>query len=162
MEDPEIYLAYLDIKTFDDGRAFRGGCLVTDISTNPLEFRCTSAISPTELQRLLYGKQLFKHISEDLSGVQLLNKLATKVSLILVRKPAFLAIRPIVETPILLVETSPDGKTSGVTTHPDFVSEISGATNILKTLGEQGLLEPFDRVSNAITLAHENKVGDEV
>ncbi len=103
------YIAFLDVLELDDNTAFRGGCLVTDQETKPVEFRCTAAIRPTELQRVLYGKKLLEYVCNDLVGLPMLKALQSKPSLVLVRLPELLKIRPSIGVPVLWIETSPEG-----------------------------------------------------
>ena len=66
-------LAFLGSAKFDNSEVTRGGILVTDAETKPLEFRCTGPIRPTSFQRLLYGTVMERHIPVELVGVSLLN-----------------------------------------------------------------------------------------
>lgn len=160
MEPTEYNLAFLHLGILENGNAFRGGCLATDGKTNPLEFRCTSPIRPTEFQRMLYGSQLMKYICEELVGIPLINQMNTKLSLILVQNQDFLAIRPYLKFPVLYLENDSTGKVKVLTTHPKFEEERSPALAMLRSLGQERLLEPFQRVNNAVNLAHSNKIGD--
>ena len=68
-------IAFLDVMTFEEGKAFRGGIFVTDINTYPLEFRVTSPIRPTLLQKMLYGSTLESYIYTELVAVPLLRSI---------------------------------------------------------------------------------------
>src|SRR3970040_1487950 len=95
----ERNLAFLDITSFEDGAALRGGCLVTDALTRPLEFRVSGAIRPTSLQKVLYGDTLHEYICNDLIGIPILQTIESKLDLILVRDAEFLKLRTRTEVP---------------------------------------------------------------
>lgn len=167
----EIKLAFLDASLFDEGTAIRGAALVTDAETRPLEFRCTSAIKPTSLQRVLYGNTLDEYLFVELIGLPLLRVAKEKPSLILVRNPLFLKMRPSLQHPVVLVSrdnksalapgTSDELKLVAITSHRDFSAEASTARQMLATLMQRrDLLEPFDRVCAALADAHKQKIGD--
>ena len=158
MEDN--YLAFLDVIYLDDNAALRGGCLVTDLETRPQEFRCTSAIRPTELQRVLYGRKLMEYVCMDLVGIPMVKAIKLQPSITLVRNLEFLKIRPRVAIPILLVETSPDGNIRGLIPFQGYSEEANSAKLILKGFTKEDILEPFTRVRNALEEAHRQKVGD--
>ena len=153
---PEQYLAFLDLGLLENGAVLRGGCLVTDAQTNPLEFRCTAAIRPSELQRILYGKKLKEYACTELVGRPLLEKLRLKPALVLVRLAEFGLLRPALDRPVILVEKAASG--FRLATHPDFQAEIEPARSLVQHLPD--LLEPFERVQLALAEAHRLKVGD--
>src|SRR3970040_1492471 len=99
----ERNLAFLDITSFEDGAALRGGCLVTDSLTRPLEFRVSGPIRPTSLQKVLYGDTLQEYICTDLIGLPMLQGLEPKPDIILERDAEFLKLRPKTELPVLWV-----------------------------------------------------------
>ncbi|KPJ75366.1 MAG: hypothetical protein AMS14_03700 [Planctomycetes bacterium DG_20] len=81
----EVNIVYLDLLAFDGDKILRGGALVTDPSTEPLEFRCTSAVRPTALQRILWGARLDGHVAANLIGLPLLRKISQEYGLVLQR-----------------------------------------------------------------------------
>ena len=100
---PDGNIAYLDLEQFEDAKAVRGGALVVDPTTEPLEFRCTDAVRPTRLQRLLWGKRLDGHIAANLIGAPLIKSLSQKFSLVAVKNPDFLELRTTIEIPVVLL-----------------------------------------------------------
>jgi len=56
-DSPGARLAFVNISIYEDG-SVRGGVLVTDLETRPYEFRVTSPVKPTSIQRILYGKTI--------------------------------------------------------------------------------------------------------
>jgi hypothetical protein len=170
-EQSELKLLFLDTALFEDGASIRGGVLITDTETRPYEFRCTSPIKPTQLQRVLYGDTLDEYIHVGLIGVPLVNAAKEKASLILVRNPLLLRIRPLVACPVVLVRQDQKA-TSGtndasetikpiiISSHRDFPGETSSAQMMLKSLMQRrDLLEPFERLQVALSEAHKQKVG---
>ena len=100
---PDGNIAYLDLKEFEEAKAVRGGALVVDPTTEPLEFRCTDAVRPTKLQRLLWGKRLDGHLAANLLGTPLIKNLGQEFSIIAIRNPDFLELRKTIEVPIVLL-----------------------------------------------------------
>jgi hypothetical protein len=156
----EKYIAFLDVLELDENTAFRGGCLVTDQETKPVEFRCTAAIRPTELQRVLYGKKLLEYVCNDLVGLPIIKALQSKPSLVLVRLPELLKLRPEIAVPILWIETSPEGDIQRISPFAGYREEAEGAKSVLKNFSKEEIIEPFTRVQNAVEEAHRQKVGD--
>ncbi len=100
---PEGNLLYLDVAPFEGGKVLRGGALVTDATTEPLEFRCTSAVRPTALQKVLWGARLDGQIACNLVGVPLMKALRQPYSLIAVRNPDFMEMRENLDLPMVLL-----------------------------------------------------------
>ncbi len=96
-------ILYLDSVLFEDAKALRGGALVVDRNTEPLEFRCTSAVRPTLLQRILWGARLDGHIAAALLGRPLIRSLEQGYSVVVIRNPDFFEIRGELQVPLILV-----------------------------------------------------------
>jgi hypothetical protein len=62
------YLYYLN-----DEENYRGGVLLTDEKTKPLEFRITSKVKLEELQKILYGSSLKEVLFKEKFGIELLS-----------------------------------------------------------------------------------------
>jgi hypothetical protein len=154
-------LAFLDLATFEDGAAIRGGCLVTDSLTRPLEFRVSGAIRPTSLQKVLYGDTLHEYICNDLVGVPMLRALESNVDFILVRDAEFLKLRTQVEAPVLWVRATVDGQFV-LQALPGYEQEAEAARNALpRRLRGRNIMEPFMRIRSALEEAHNLKVGEQ-
>lgn len=154
-------LAFMDLATFEEGSAIRGGCLVTDNATRPLEFRVSGAIRPTSLQRVLYGDTMHEYICNDLIGLPMFQALDAKPDLILVRDPEFLKLRVQVDVPVLWVRTTVDGQYV-LQALPGHDQEAETGRNVLpKRLRGRSIMEPFLRIRNALEEAHNLKVGDQ-
>ncbi len=153
-------LAFLDHASFEEGGAIRGGCLVTDALTRPLEFRVSGAIRPTSLQRVLYGDTLHEYICNDLLGLPMLQALESRPGLVLVRDAEFLKMRPKVEIPVLWVRGTVDGQYV-LQAFPGFEQEAEAGLEVLpRRLRGRNILEPFTRIRSALEEAHTLKVGE--
>ncbi len=154
------HLAFLDLASFEDGAAVRGGCLVTDLLTRPVEFRVSGAVRPTSLQKVLYGDLLMEYICNDLIGLPILQALETKPEWVLVREAEFLKMRPRLEIPVLWVRPAAEGQFV-LQAYPGYEQEAEGGREALpRRLRGRSILEPFVRVRNALEEAHNLKVGE--
>jgi hypothetical protein len=153
-------IGFLDLATFDDGGAFRGGCLVTDPQTRPLEFRVSGAVQPTNLQKMLYGETLHEYITNDLIGLPMLQTLENQPEMLLVRDAEFLKLRPRLKMPVLWVRGTVDGQFA-LQAYPGHEAEAEGGREMLpRRLRGRNIMEPFLRIRTAIEEAHRLKVGD--
>ena len=153
-------IAFMDLASFNDGAAYRGGCLVTDANTQPVEFRVSGAIRPTKLQKMLYGESLHSYICNDLVGLPIIQTLEVKPLVLLVRDAEFLKLRPLVDIPVLCVKSSGKGKVT-FQTHPEYEGDATEDGAILpETMRGHDLMEPFSRVFSGLEEAHNLKVGD--
>lgn len=158
---------------------FRGGVLVTDAQGKPLEFRCTSAIQPTAVQKTLYGGTLNAHMAVELTARPLLNAVKQEYDAVFVTQDDFIELRKAIKKPLLVVakqgETlatqenaeepsksellaSPSGKFDPVvlTCHWQHAGDIDQTLPNLGVLFSRfDLIEPFARISSALTLLHE-------
>jgi hypothetical protein len=101
-------LLYLDTLAVDDGASLRGGALVVDDSTEPLEFRCTSVVRPTALQKILWGARLDAHIRAALIGKPLLQQTQKEYAVVLVRDVNLLELREHVQVPVIQLRRDAD------------------------------------------------------
>lgn len=160
-KDPQnTIVAFLDLAVFEDGAAIRGGCLVTDATTRPVEFRVTGPIRPTKLQRMLYGDSLHGYITNDLVGLPIIKSLETRPAVLLVRDAEFLNLRPEIDIPMLLIDSPAKGKPT-FQAHPEYATEADMAGEMLPTaMRDRNLMEPFSRVHHGLEEAHSLKVGE--
>lgn len=82
---------------------FSAGMLVLDHSGDPREFRCTSPLQPTPLQQILWGQRLQRYVLCELLLLPLVESLQLQVELVLVQREEFLAARPKMSQPLLLI-----------------------------------------------------------
>ena len=88
----------------DDG-TYVGGLMVTDASGLPVDFRYTDPVTPTRLQRALYGGVLDRYLRVEVVLRTLLDALERPPSLLLVDDPDLLD-EPIDACPVALVAAS--------------------------------------------------------
>jgi len=158
---------------------FRGGVLVTDAQGKPLEFRCTSAIQPTAVQKTLYGGTLKAHMAVELTARPLLSAVKEDYDAVLVTHDDFIELRKAIKKPLLVVAkqgatlvtkedadaptrsellASPSGKFEPVvlTCHWQHADDIDQTLPNLGALFSRfDLTEPFARIGNALKLLHE-------
>jgi hypothetical protein len=158
---------------------FRGGVLVTDSQGKPIEFRCTSAIQPTAVQKTLYGGTLKAHMAVELTARPLLNAVKEKYDAVFVTQEDFIELRKTIQKPLLLVAkqgstlatqqdsespaksellSSPSGKFDPVvlTCHWQHAEDIALTLPDLGSLFARfDFIEPFSRIESALKLLHE-------
>jgi hypothetical protein len=179
--NPLRVLAFIALTELDKD-VFRGGVLVTDAQGKPLEFRCTSAIQPTAVQKTLYGGTLRAHMCVELTARPLLDALKEKYDVVLVTQDEFIELRILIDKPLLIVSkqgstvatqqqsdnpaksellSSPSGKFEPVTVtcHWQYADDTVAILPDLGSLFSRfNLIEPFTRIANALKLLHEKGV----
>jgi hypothetical protein len=83
---------YLVVRV-DEGGTYTGGLMVTDVHGLPLDFRYTEPITPTRLQRALYGEVLDRYLRSEVVLRTLLDALEARPTLLLVDDEALLEER---------------------------------------------------------------------
>jgi hypothetical protein len=177
----ELRMVFLDAREFEGGAAVRGGALVTDVTTEPLEFRCTSPVRPTLLQKTLWGGRLADHIASQLIGKPLIDALSNSPSIVIVRRAEFVELRGLLRCPLVqllkneeLAKASPlslDSQGDDVLgmnnghfepviikvhrKHPDDLEVVRGL--LAESAGSHNLLEPFHRIENALDLIQQQE-----
>lgn len=151
-------IAFLDVAILEEGKAFRGGILVTDINTYPLEFRITTPIRPTPLQTILYGRILKDYIYTELVAIPLLKGIRSKPEFVFVISEQLLNVRSKIHLPIFYIDEK-NGEFK-IKTHPKYKSELQAARPTLMKLDRSLLLEAFSRVQAALQEAHKQHVGE--
>ncbi len=102
--EPEHRPGFLVVRVEDDG-TYVGGLMVTDATGLPLDFRYTDPITPTRLQRALYGGVLDRYLRTEVVLRTLLDALEEAPSLLVVNDPDLLD-EPIDLCPVALVSHS--------------------------------------------------------
>jgi hypothetical protein len=161
---------------------YRGGILITDDQGKPLEFRCTSPIQPTAVQKTLYGGTLQAHMAIELSAKPLLKAAMEKPDTILVAQEEFSELRKSEDTPMLIVSkqgatlaqnetdkpatsellASQSGKFEPivVVSHWAYPGDLETTRlNLAGLFSKFDLTEPFERIRNALRLVHEKEKG---
>ncbi len=168
--DDSARLAYVCSQNVGGDEGTRGALLLTDGETKPLEFWVTAPVKSTELQRLLYGKTLERHILVGLLALPLLGKVKEKLTFVIIKQTALLALRLKVAHPVLLAirksgnahpatpdqvlaSANPvlidcgDGNQIELRTLKGHEEELAPLHDSLKKFcASCGLLDPFDRI----------------
>lgn len=150
------------ITALNEAGAYAGGYLVTNEWGRPLEFRVSSRVSPTRVQRILYGETLEPYVLADLIGRNLINKTVTPVSWVLTDQPSFLDLRAEIDFPLAWVTKSEAPRQGSSTlsrvTHfgnqfvfcrEDFSADMACLQSYLDCR-RFDLVEPFERIIGAI------------
>lgn len=161
-------IAFVEITHCSD-ESLRGGILVTNIRTEPVEFRCTDRVRPTLLQKTLWGGRLPRYLAVEIVGKPLIDALTEGPSLVLIRNPDLLELRlrcdipvglvaaddlddfPKVDTRPLGMAGAPENTRLNVGVHLDYASDREVVERSLKELCEFCYpLEPFERIVQAL------------
>ena len=139
-----------------------GGYLVLNTAGRPMEFHCTAPIKPNRAQQILYGPTLEPFIYGEQIGQTLLEKSGTQPMFVCTDRPALLAVREHVSTPVALVLPAEEHGNGTPTVHfqhgnnrlavPERVDDDRRLiTEHLAELDESfDLAEPFARIREAI------------
>jgi len=79
--NPQKGFALGYLRLIEERNLFQGAALVTDLRGIPLDFRYTEPISPTRLERILYGDALHVYIREEVILENLLKAVEVKPSM---------------------------------------------------------------------------------
>jgi hypothetical protein len=107
---------------------FRGAILMTDLRGKPQDFRCTSAIKPNAIQRVLYGGTLSEHMALDLCGLPLLKALPSKPAVLLADRLDLLVLRQQTEIPMLWIRRQSE-------VQPKGLSDVGGEAKLIASEG---------------------------
>lgn len=151
-------------------RGYRGALLVTDRYSTPVEFRCTSAVNPTRMQRILYGKTLLPHIALRLVALPLIEAVSVKPGILVVQERVFLALRDLLNQPVLYIRQKIGESAQKLATEQPSSSQedsdddpfalvalecnrknledLHTAREMLRDCAD--LLEPFERIEEAL------------
>jgi len=166
----EVRFAFVDISVFGEG-SIRGGALVTDMETRPYEFRVTTPVKPTSMQRVLYGKTLSEYVYGELITFPLIKALKEKISLVVTKNENLLILRPKISVPVVMISKDVSGISQGKSgekigmityrSHPSYTGEGDWSRTLLNDLvGRHDLFEPFERLKIAMDEVHKQKIGE--
>lgn len=136
-----------------------GGYLVLNQAGRPVEFHCTAPVKPSRAQQILYGPTLEPYLYGEQIGLALLSKATTTPPLVLTDIRAVLAVRELVEVPVVLVCSARAAASGPTFSHGDNELSVEGtrlgdqaaALKILERLPTNiDLCEPFGRIHEAI------------
>ncbi|MCL0052983.1 hypothetical protein M1M86_00615 [Dehalococcoidales bacterium] len=165
-------IGFLTVEPTYDQIGLIGAMLVLDDKGYPLEFRCTTAVRPTTIQRTLYGSLLKPYVSVELCGKRLLAEVQRKPALIVTSSLDLLALSEgeipivavlrageVIETESLAkdiererLESAP-GRFQPVIlmTRQDQQQEVNEVKEILNNMFHNfDLVEPFERIRTAL------------
>lgn len=174
---PDGLIGYMSIVELSKD-LFRGGLLLADLRGKPRDFRCTSAIKPNAIQRVLYGGTLYEHMALDLCGLPLLNALPKIPAVLLVDRPDLLALRAQNAIPLLWIRRQSEIQAPGradmggeiemvasenglfdtvlASCHADHADDLPGAVDFVRQIGQVlDPLESFGRIAAALKLVQD-------
>lgn len=150
------FMAALEV----DGRGHVGGLLVTSHTGRPLEFQCTTPVKPDRTQEILYGRSLKPWLLGELIGSTLLDRVAIKPDLVVVRDEEMLELRNHTQTPVACLHDSASRKHTAETqavggrqlhfhdAHSNDAEFVESKAHLVP--GQADLEEPLDRVHEAL------------
>ena len=165
-------IGFLSVESTSDNAGLIGAILVTDERGYPLEFRCTTPVRPTSIQKTLYGALLKPYVSVELCGKRLLAEVQRKPALVVTPSQDLLPLSS-EQVPIVtvlrageVIETESSARhldrerlesSSGsfqpvvIMSRQDQQIEIGSVKTTLNELFRNfDLLEPFDRIKTAL------------
>jgi hypothetical protein len=148
------------LTVLNEGNAYVGGYLVTNVWGRPLEFRLTSAVQPNRVQQILYAETLIPYLCSDLIGKTLIDKTSGTVQLVVTDRAEVLDLRRKVDYPVICLAGDPPAtegqarRAHSLLCHPDYPDDSDWARRMLKASRRSlDLLEPFGRIREAIAEA---------
>ena len=165
-------IGFLSVESTSDNAGLIGAILVTDERGYPLEFRCTTPVRPTAIQKTLYGALLKPYVSVELCGKRLLAEVQRKPALVVTPSQDLLPLSS-EQVPIVTVLRAGEViETESLARHLDRerVESSSGSFQPIVIMSRQDqqaemiavkttlnelfrnfdLLEPFDRIKTAL------------
>ncbi|ANQ54327.1 MULTISPECIES: hypothetical protein [Thermosipho] len=138
-------IGYFSVKKINE--KYLGGILVVDERGIPVEFKYTEPITPTPLQKIIYGSSLEEYLSVEIIGKNLVEKLENKPELILVNDPSL----TFKENIVLLLETKSsfnvelNNRYFKVTPFNETIKD-----KLLQISEKIDITEPFSRLEKAL------------
>jgi hypothetical protein len=154
------------LAVLQEGGAYLGGYLVTNVWGRPLEFRLSSAVQPNKVQQVLYAGTLVPYVCGDLIGKALVDKAGVAVQLVVTTCEAALDLRLKLDVPVVWLVPPESENASGPLAvplpgnrgslvcharHPGDVEAVRGLLSVLE--GSLDLAEPFARIREAVAEA---------
>ncbi len=157
-----------------EGLGLCGGLLLVNQVARPLEFHCTLPVKVTRTQSILYGASLRPYVCGQVIGRALIDKAKTAPHLLVTDSLETAEVRQTTDLPVVLLMTSCDsGPPQEVATDDWARLEVEGIeaylgrssngdlrcsevqTWLLQYAQRNDLREPFERVRQAISEAHD-------
>jgi hypothetical protein len=105
---PGPLLGFLTVEETGKKDGFIAALMVTDEKGYPLEFRATTPVRPTLVQRTLYGKQLDHYVGIELCGKTLVQQAGRKPKVILVPQRRLLELADEVDPDVVAIRLAGD------------------------------------------------------
>lgn len=152
-----------------------GGLLVTDQKGFPLEFRYTDPVSPSALQRIIYGHALDRYLIVEVISRSLVESVADKPDIFITNSTLILELNDLLGAPLISIQEGNESPfselghfskldngdivmqihPSGSPAHITFAGEEKEFEKIQPILesvgGEMDLLEPIKRINEALS-----------
>lgn len=151
----------------DASRGLFGGYLILNPAGRPVEFHCTAPVRPNRAQQILYGPTLEPFLYGEQIAKTLIEKSKILPRAVCVDLWSIMCVRPLIDVPVLYVngaETQTSRQPTGenafswrnhvlrsTTDHPADIPAMQ--KSLAELLIDFNLLEPFDRIREAITEA---------
>lgn len=161
-------------KMYSEKDNYLGGMMVVDERGIPVEFKYTDIITPTKLQKVLYGEVLGKYLKEEVIMGNLVEKLENKADIYFVDKLENQVLEKFVQVGVGVLKDSQNKPLENAGEYQfvkenEAVIQIDERLNPIRIMFEEGrgeelvakvvslklegnALEPFDRVEEALRL----------
>jgi hypothetical protein len=159
----DIYLAYISAKTF---LGACGGLLLVNHTGRPVEFHCTSPVTTSRTQEILFGQSLPKYLFCEQIARALADELKQKPTLFLTNVPESIEFGSQIETPVVYVRKTADSDLES-DHRPLFeldgravylmhgAKSVDGIETKLRAFHRAVPIdEPFERIAQALEEAH--------
>jgi hypothetical protein len=171
---PVVTIGFL--KIYQESTGYHGGYLVTNGWGRPLEFRLTSAVQPNRVQSALYGSSLMDYVQCELIGKTLIEKTSTQPIIVVTDRPETVNVRNFLNVPVVAAVATSEGPPPfgmQILAHPRcrgsiyysaaFESDRVSIEEIFNSIDSSvDLLEPFNRIRDAMTEARKMGVANRV
>ena len=145
---------------------FCGGLLVLSARGRPVEFHCSAPVKANRAQEILYGQTLKEFVCCDQIGIALIDKVKSRLDLVLVDENPLLCLAESMQVPVVCVNAVDENETRGINVTGSLIElgdrqfEFRGETpDRIEILIDQftknlPATEPFERIRLAISEAH--------
>ncbi|ABR31276.1 hypothetical protein SU69_07240 [Thermosipho melanesiensis] len=141
-------IGYFSVRKINE--KYLGGILIIDERGIPIEFKYTEPITPTGLQKIIYGSSLEEYLSVEIIGKTLIEKIENKPEIIFVNDPSL----TFKENIVLIIEiNTSSSETIEINNRffkiTPFNDTIKG--KILEISEKIEITEPFSRLEKALS-----------
>ena len=153
---------------------FIGGLLVTDQKGFPIEFRYTDPVTPSALQRVIYGNALDRYLIVEVIARSLIESVTDKPDLFITNSRLILELNDLLSAPLISIQEGNESPfpelghvsklengdilmqihPTGSPAHITYAGDEAGFDKIQPIIegagGEMNLLEPLKRINEAL------------